>query len=58
MVGEEDGRLARGVAAADDDDLGAPAERRLVRRRGVVDAPPLEPVAVFDPRRRYSAPWR
>ena len=38
LSGEEDGRLAGGVAAAHEHHLGAPAKLRLVGRRGVVDA--------------------
>ena len=47
-AGEEDGRLAGGVAAADDHDLRPPAQLRLVGRRGVVDAAALEPLAALD----------
>ena len=48
LAGEEDGRLAGGVAAADDDHVGPAALLRLVRRRGVVDAAALEPGAPLD----------
>ena len=48
LPGEEDGGLAGGVAAADDHDVRAPAHLRLVRRRGVVDAAALEPLAPLD----------
>ena len=48
VLGEEDGGLAGGVAAADHHDLAPPAQLRLVRRRGVVDAAALEPLAPLD----------
>ena len=47
-LGEEDGRLAGRVSAADDDDLLAAAERRLDGRRAVVDAGALETRQVLD----------
>ena len=48
LPGEEDGGLSGGVAAADDDHVRTPAHLRLDRRRGVVDAAALEPLAAFD----------
>ena len=48
LAGEEHRRLAGGVAAADDGDVGAAALLHLVRRRGVEDAAALEARASLD----------
>ena len=56
LAGEEDGGLAGRVAAADDHHLRPAAHLRLDRRRGVVDAAALEPLAALDAQQAVVGP--
>ena len=47
-LGQEHGRLARGVAGAHDDHVLAGAELRFHKRRGVIHPRPIEPRQVVD----------